>query len=549
MIKRSHQEWLLAAASGGLQVLIFPTPGLYFLCWLALAPLLLAVLRQPAVEVLGPGESAGSISLLRGFLLGYSAGVIWYAGSCYWVFHVMHVYGGLSSAVAAGILFLFCLYLGVYHGLFGLLLVRVSRESGGIARALLLAPFLWVAVELARARITGFPWDLLGTSQVDNIPLTRLATLTGVYGLSFVIVVVNTIFAAAFLFPQHRRRLAAVAVASALSLQMGSFSRPAPVPATHSAVLVQPDLAILEPDQWTEERFDQTLVKISQLSRKREASVSPSPHLIIWPESPAPFFVNDPKLNAALATLAHDQSSYVLAGVIGLSAAPHPGGAYKVFNSAELYGPGGLPLDRYDKIHLVPFGEYVPFKRLFSFAGKLTREVSDFSRGTQRKVMTLAAAPAEGVAMEHMHHGPAAVSGPGHKLGVFICYESVFPDEVREFAAHGAEVFVNISNDGWFGHSGAPGQHLNMARMRAIENHRWLLRATNSGITVSIDPYGRVVTRAARDLPLGTVVPYSFESGTTFYTRHGDWFPWLCAIITIAALVVRFRFVMMRPAD
>jgi apolipoprotein N-acyltransferase len=154
--------------------------------------------------------------------------------------------------------------------------------------------------------------------------------------------------------------------------------------------------------------------------------------------------------------------------------------------------------------------------------------------------------------MENMHHvqpNTDSSASEGRKLGVFICYESVFPGEVREFAAHGAELFVNISNDGWFGHSGAPGQHLNMARMRAIENHRWLLRATNSGITVSIDPFGRVVAQAPRDRQLSQAVPYSFETGTTFYTRHGDWFAWLCAIITLAALLIRFCLVFLRAAD
>jgi len=550
---RVHQQWLLAAASGGLQVLIFPTPGVYLLCWVALAPLFIALLRAPEVEILGPGGEKNSISLAQGFLVAYLSGIIWYAGSCYWVFHVMHVYGGLSAPVAGGILFLFCLYLALYHGLFGLLLVRVSRGSGGVARALLLAPFLWVAVELARARITGFPWDLLGTAQVNNIPLTRLATLTGVYGLSFVIVVVNTIFAAAFLLPRYRMRLAGVAVISAVALQLGSFSQPPASPTTNLALLVQPDIDILTAEQWTEERFDKTLATISQISRNPEAANASAPRLIIWPESPAPFYMNDPKLTGYLGALARDQQSYVLAGVVGLSASNQPGTAYKIYNSAELFGPGGYPMDRYDKVHLVPFGEYVPFKQLFSFAQKLTREVSDFSSGSKRKVMTLSATPEAPMSgMEHMQNTQPAVDSPssqGHKLGVFICYESVFPDEVREFAAHGAELFVNISNDGWFGHSGAPGQHLNMARMRAIENHRWVLRATNSGITVSIDPYGRVVTRAPRDRQLSIAVPYSFETGTTFYTRHGDWFAWLCAIITLAALLIRFRLVFMRAAD
>jgi apolipoprotein N-acyltransferase len=191
----------------------------------------------------------------------------------------------------------------------------------------------------------------------------------------------------------------------------------------------------------------------------------------------------------------------------------------ELYNSAALIGPNGDWAARYDKVHLVPFGEYVPFKSLFVFAEKLTREVGDFTPGAERKPLDLGA----------------------YKVGAFICYESIFPDEIREFAQRGAQVFVNISNDGWFGASGAPGQHLNMARMRAIENRRWLLRATNTGITASIDPYGRVVARAPLNERIEVQAPYAIISSTTFYTRHGDWFAYLCVIISIAGLALRVR--------
>jgi apolipoprotein N-acyltransferase len=191
----------------------------------------------------------------------------------------------------------------------------------------------------------------------------------------------------------------------------------------------------------------------------------------------------------------------------------------ELYNSAALVGPNGDWVARYDKVHLVPFGEYVPFKSLFVFAEKLTREVGDFTPGGDRRVLDLGS----------------------YKIGAFICYESIFPDEIRQFAQRGAQVFVNISNDGWFGASGAPGQHLNMARMRAIENRRWLLRATNTGITGSIDPYGRVVARAPVNQRLEVQAPYALISTTTFYTRHGDWFAYLCVITSILGLALRVR--------
>jgi apolipoprotein N-acyltransferase len=204
---------------------------------------------------------------------------------------------------------------------------------------------------------------------------------------------------------------------------------------------------------------------------------------------------------------------------MGIEHAGDPNRPPDIYNSASLIAPNGAWTQRYDKIHLVPYGEYIPLEDLFSFAKALTKEVSTFARGIKR-------APLE--------EGDV-------RVGVFICYESVFPNEVRHFALNGAQVFVNISNDGWFGPTGAPGQHLNMARMRAVENHRWLLRDTNSGITAVIDPYGRVVAEAPREQRTALQGAYALQEGTTFYTRHGDWFPFLCVIITLAGVVLRFR--------
>jgi apolipoprotein N-acyltransferase len=204
----------------------------------------------------------------------------------------------------------------------------------------------------------------------------------------------------------------------------------------------------------------------------------------------------------------------MVVGIVGTqndsTRAPHP----EIFNSAALVDPTGQWLARYDKVHLVPFGEYVPFKTLFGFAGGLTKEVGDFSQGVVR----------------------APLPAGDEKLGVFICYESIFPDEVRRFAANGAQVFVNVSNDGWYGDSGAYAQHLKQARMRAIENDRWLLRDTNTGVTATIDPYGRIVQTVPRKIRTSLAASFARGNRTTFYTRHGDWLAYACAIITIGAV-------------
>jgi len=510
MLSRTARPWLLAIASGVLQIIMFPSPSVYFLCWIALAPLLLAILWRR--------ESLGNC-----FLLAYVSGIVWYSGSCYWVYHVMNTYGGLSPLVAVGVLILFCLYLGLYHGLFGFLLALVARSSRvGPTRALLFAPFMWVAIELARARITGFPWSLLGYTQIDNIPLTRIASVTGVYGVSWIIALVNCVFALTlFRFRQQGPVLLLASLASAAMLQSGVLIKPDVLTTDKSAVLLQENLPV-DFTEWTAEYYDQTIASLVQLSSGRSThsqSGEDRPILLIWPESPAPFYSVDPKFRHWMTALAADSHAYLIVGSLGVNPAKDTQQHAQIFNSAVLVSPEGEMTARYDKIHLVPFGEYVPFKSLFVFAEKLTKEVSDFSRGSLRTVFSL----------DH------------RKAGVFICYESIFPDEVRQFARNGAELFVNISNDGWFGESGAPGQHLNMARMRAIENHRWLLRSTNTGITGSIDPFGRLVDRAPRNLRTALHVQFAFTNVTTFYTRFGDWFAFGCAIILLTVLIFAYR--------
>jgi apolipoprotein N-acyltransferase len=498
--------WLLVFLSAVLQILSFPSLGLYFICWIALAPLFAVLI-----------DRRYSPSLTRCVLFAYFNGVLWYAGTCYWIFHVMHSYGNLPSPIAAAILVLFCLYLALYHAAFGLLLGLATRSRlFANARVLVVVPFFWIAVELARAHITSFPWDLLGYAQVNNLPLTRLATFTGVYGLSFAIALVNSILALGFLLPRDRRMAVALTgIMGAIALESGSL---VPYPESHSdhvAALVQENLPILEAD-WSPTFYDLTISQLVQLSGQGAsgaALASSNPVLIVWPESPAPFYTSDQKFQHWLSALAQDSHAYLIVG--GLGVGPKVGSKSEMFNSAQLVLPDGNWGPRYDKIHLVPFGEFVPFRNMLGFAQSLTHDIGEFSRGNQRNVLHV----------------------DGHGVGTFICYESIFPDEVLRFVRNGAELFVNISNDGWFGESGAPGQHLNMARMRAIENGRWLLRATNTGITASISPLGQVIAAAPRKMRTVLEAPYSFESGTTFYTRHGDWFAGACAIISILALV------------
>ena len=537
MLKIHRNAWGLVLLSAALQVVIFPLPGFYGLAWVAVAPLLVAILQARSPETLqlqldGRLEPARLLpaSPWQGFVLGYVCGILWFAGTCYWIFDTMHRYGGLPVPAAALALILFCMYVGLYHGMFGLLLALVvgytpkhAGSGASIRRGLVAVPFLWVTVEFARTRITGFPWELLGYSQTGNFALTRIATLVGVYGLSFEIVLVNSVFASAFLAPKGRRKwLLTAACAVALILQAGRFVAPPTVATDHMALLVQPNIPILEGSMWTREYFQDTLRDLTALSLHPAGEKADQHYdLIVWPESPAPFYTNDPLFRDAVSALARQSRTWVVTGSIGITPMMHGGGENsQIFNSAVVVSSQGEWVGRYDKVHLVPFGEYLPFPKLLAFAGGLTKEVGEFQQGRT--------------------HTP--LDAAGARWGTFICYESIFPDEVREGPREGAQVLLNISNDGWYGDSGAWKQHLQQTEMRAIENDRWLLAGANTGKTASIDPYGRIVATIPRKMRAALGAPYALISGTTFYTRHGDWFAYLCAIISVGVLLARFVF-------
>ncbi len=524
-------SWLLAAESGVLLILPFPVAGPLphwraAIAWIALVPLLIALLVQK--------QGFGWLRVGRNTLLGYFCGILWYAGTCYWIESTMRLYGNLSAVAAVLILILFCFFLGLYLALFALLVSLTQRATGSTAWTLLLTPFLWVAMELACARITSFPWNQLGYSQIDDLLLTRLAPWTGNYGISFVIVAVNCAVAGFFLFRSWRARLfpSIVALIFAATLQRGMSLHLPEKPTEANAVLLQPDLDVGGGNNWTGDVFDLHMQHFAALSEKicnpyfaglpmrgtrqiqpdckpRQAK-KPLIDLMLWPESPAPFEDSDPRFRHWVSALAEDVHAPMIVGDIAV--VQEAGQARNsVYNSAAFVAPDGSFIGRYDKMHLVPFGEYVPFQGLLSFAGSLTTEVGQMTHGKRRVVF----------------------AADGHRYGVFICYESIFADEVRQFVKQGATVLVNISDDGWYGDTSAPWQHLNIARMRAVENDRWLLRDTNNGITTVIDPYGRVVESAARHVETSLLVRFNYISRETFYTRRGDLFAWLCAIIAI----------------
>ena len=528
----SARAWALACLSGVLELLPFPIAGpapvwRTVFIWLALTPLLIGILSTR--------RDGGPLSIWQSMLVALPAGMIWYTGNCYWIYSVMHQYGNIDASSAALIQLGFALAGGCYHMVFAAATALIWRWTGKRGLALAAAPFFWVAQELARARITQFPWDQIGVAQVDNFLLTRLAPVGGAYLMSWVIVAVSALLAAGFLLHSARtRRIALIAAAVLLCvLQAGVLFAPASEPTTANAVLLQFNLPILGNGSWTAEEFNRNLYSFATLSLQNCTSYVhgiqhestpviapdcnvPPPHtdLIAWPESPALFEESDPRFLSLLEGLARKTGATIIAQNDATVPNPTNPRDIRMYNSAAFIQPDGTFAGRYNKIHLVPFGEYVPYANFFSFAKPLTTEVSDFSKGSARNVLHT----------------------DGHIFGTFICYESTFADEVRHFVLNGAQVLVNLSDDGWYGDTSAPWQHLQMARLRAIENHRWVLRATNTGVTAAIDPQGRVTQSAPRHIRTSLAAQFTYHDDITFYTRHGDWFAWLCVVVSTLAL-------------
>ncbi len=477
---------LLALATALLLVMSFPRFDLAWLAPIALAPLLVAVGREPRAH--------------RRFLLGWLAGVAYWLGTCYWIQFVLERHGRLPLVLSWGAVALFAAVKGLHLAVFAALAGLALRRSW----ALLAVPALWVALERTHAPL-GFAWLALGNAGIDmGLPM-RLAPYTGVYGLSFVFAMLGTALALALL-RRPRRQLAWLLLLPLLYLLP---RLPAPQRGQEAAVLVQP--IISQDADWTEPWVQRMQNRLGFLSLRAVAEAGGGgPQLLVWPEVPMPvYYYENARFRELVSEVARRTGAYVLLNVV----AHTPQGA--PLNSALLVGPDAQPLGRYDKLNLVPFGEYVPAP--FGFVSNISSEVGDFVPGRDLTVLRAGARP----------------------IGAFICYEAVFPHQVRRFAAAGAQLFVNLSNDGWYGRTAARDQHLKIARMRAAENRRWLLRATNDGITATIDPAGRVWRHLPSYVEGAVRTSFSWVQTQTFYSRHGDWFVLVCAVMAAAGLFRR----------
>lgn len=489
----------LAAFSGLLLVLSFPKFSLYPLSAFALSPLLFVAAREPR---------AG-----WRFLWGAVAGFLFFAGTCYWIYTVMREYGGLGVPAAGGVLSLLCVVLSLYWGCFSWLAGRLWQVRWGP----LAVPFVWVALELARAHLfTGYPWLLLGYALTDYPSLARLARWTGVYGLSFLLVSFNVAWVWLWEWRTTRKEKAAPVFLGVLLAGTLLLFLTAPAETyreDQTAFLVQTNIPQeVGREPWTFEAQRPLLERLETLTASAVGRQDP-PALVVWPEMPASFYFHDDSFSRPyMEGIARRTNSHFLSGIVAFV----PGSERtQPLNSNVLLDPSGRLLSQYDKIHLVPFGEYIPLKQWLGFAETLTAEAGDFVAGTRFVVTKL----------------------PGGRVSALICYEAIFPELSRRFVEEGAEGLVNISNDGWFGSSGARYQHLLMARMRAIENARFLLRATNTGITVVIRPDGQIASEIPPDRPGVLEARWGFENRRTLYSRYGDWFAYFACLVSVIGLL------------
>ena len=474
-----------------------------------------------------------SVALLLMMLFGAKPRVAFFCGflhmvafvfaSIPWIADVLALHGGMSRLAGWGVLTLIAMTLALSTAVFAWIINRISARS--TTMACFAAPFVWVASEFLRARMPeiSFPWNLLGYSAAANPALLQLTSITGIYGLSFLLLAFNALLAWADAARNISlmRRFATITIPLALVLGVMLFGgRFLPnVKIDHFARAVQPNFP--EVDSYPQDWFAVHRQDLDELQDLSLDSSSRHPDLIIWPEVPAPFSWQDNQFSKIASSLAIRAGHPFLAGVVEWRSQTSSSGhsSQTPYNSALMVDPQGQKSFTYDKRHLVPFGEYEPFPLIHRVVQSVSDEVGGFHKGNAASVGILPG---------------------GYKFGVYICYEAIFPGEVREFAANGANLFINISNDGWFGKSAAARQHLLNVRVRAAENRRWILRVTNSGFTAAIDPYGRMYDTIPRDVRGAVDLPYDFRTDTTIYTRFGDWFAWMCVLVSAILVLQTF---------
>jgi apolipoprotein N-acyltransferase len=498
-----------ACLSGLLLTASFPVMGNGFVAWFALVPLL-AALRN--------------LSAFHGFQLGFLSGIVHYLTLLYWFVPFLNTYGPFPMALSMGVLLLLSSYLAIYMGLFSMALSYIGMS---ITTLFFLVPTLWVSLEFIRSFLfSGFPWELLGHTQYNALHIIQISDMVGVYGISFLILLSNGLL---FFLYQHVTRQARQGQKTSpkqrfvFALMVGGVigaawcygawrihnldNRISQAPHKRIAI-VQGNID--QTKKWDPAYQISTIEKYLELSKSEPAN---RPDLIVWPETSMPFYFvkNIPLTKMVMQGIQTSATDTLL----GSPDYRQEGRQVQYYNRAFLIGSDGIVADRYDKAHLVPFGEYVPLKKWLPFLGKMVEHVGDFSAGSVGDTLDWGK----------------------HKIGALICYELIFPHLSRAAVQNGAELLINITNDAWYGRTSAPYQHFSMAVFRTVETRRALVRSANTGISGFIDPIGRVVLKTSlfEDAMIGENIP--LMNAQTPYVRFGDIFAVACIITAMLIML------------
>ena len=495
-----NYEWGAAAASALLLILSFPNFEYHQLAWIGLVPLLVVIARRP--------------SPLRAFILGWAVGSVFFYTTCYWLTYSMIHYGGLPAVVAYLLLIPGALVVGIFHGLFAMMVALVVQKWGRLA--IMFAPLFWAALEWIRLEVTGQLWNALGYSQAFHPWLIQPASWGGVYAVSFLIVTINSIVA--LLIIQRTKWSIIVGVSTALVVfYVIEFSRYTPTESVHTSnetlvyVAVQPNVPMYAGK--SSEEIKALIDRHVSLSTEALKSVPNYPQrLVIWPESPMNFtYASNKSFQEFVADFTRQNHTSLLFN--SLEPAPNDGS----YNSALLVNEEGHLISQYDKIRLMPFGEYVPLPQWLPGASLISGIVGEFTPGSNYTLMPV---------------------GDTGKAGVFICIESAYPWIARKLTFDGANVLINISNDGYLGPTAVMRQHLANVIFRAVENGRPVMRITNTGLSAMIEPNGRIddLTEPFKaDVRIWGSHPS--DGKDTVYTRKGDLFVYACAVISAIIFV------------
>jgi len=494
---------ILALISGGLLALSFPRYGHPLLAWISLAPVIVAVF--------GTSTHPAPFRRARGFALGFVTGIGYFGGTVYWTGTVVSQFGGLPAPVGVFVAAILVAYLALFPALFTLCLSWLAARYG--SRAVLLAPAVWVTSELGRTYFwSGFPWLLLGYSQTTVLPIVQFASVVGVFGMSALVALVSTALAYIVMSRSPASLVTCGVTAAALAgitiwgarrldtNELVSQGRPVRV------ALIQGNIP--QDQKWDERQADN--IRNTYLAMTREAAAKGA-QLVIWPESSTPLpFMDDKAGGERIRGVIRDTGIELL---LGSDQVDHATKLY--YNAAFLVRRDGTVAGVYQKMHLVPFGEFVPLQQLLFFVGPLVEQVGGFTAGREMVALPSSAGP----------------------ISTAICYEIVFPRLVGESVSRGSQLLTTITNDGWYGHSSAPYQHFLQASMRAVEQGRYLARAANTGITGFVDPYGRVLQQSEIFERAILVADVRMLEGRTIYGRIGDLVAYICAAVTVVALL------------